>query len=343
MYFWRSELVTILDYAVKAFPVGPTHTVCKYLAPRSISNKRTWGYGMYPFNEKLIIGGTQKTPSSGNSQLMLYDGKSLDYLDLAAPGLPGPPSVTEYYSYLREGSRLLIGTYPAGRIAELTDTFKLTSNPPVTQHSQGGLESEAQSMTMAAGSLLVGVYPFGELFERTPDGTWHSREIVSGLRSTGNKIPFDKGYRSRFGITDNEFYAKDPTNMNKKTLAAFPKELLGFPNKTHAKRTRLNGIARSSWGFRITSLAVFDGQLCLGTGNMQGVKYDRKIHDWIPYELGLKYGQIYCAKIPNHVLIHDLVPGRYSISVKNRNLTVSRAGLVIARRELKQATRTQDN
>ena len=331
-YFWRDELIVILDRAVKSFKVGPTKASCIYIEPRMLSPERTWGYGMFPYKEKLAIGGTEKTPATGNSQLMLYDGKRIEKMDLVAPGLPGQPNVTEYYSYLTDGKNLLVGTYPSGKIAKLNNSFQLSLEPPLVNNFEV-LESEAQSMTTLAGSLVVGMYPFGEIWEKTPAGTWYSTEIVPGLRDSGDMIPFDKAYRKKFEISDNEF-SNGSSKIDRKAISAYQDNQLNTGFEGIARIARMNGIARSSWGFRITSLAIFDGKLCLGTGNMQGVIYNENVHTWIPPEIGNLYGDIFCSNISNQALISDLRSGKYQISISRKRILIRKDGKVLMRRKI---------
>ena len=105
-------------------------------------------------------------------------------------------------------------------------------------------------------------------------------------------------------------------------------------NPAKKKSRRALGLFSSAWGQRITTLAVFNGRLCAGTGNMSGSPWNADYHPMVPESLAQEYGRISCALIPNHTL--GAIKWRRSLEltfkVTDRRLIIEQDGSEIASR-----------
>lgn len=298
-YFTDNKLLANIDLALYEidYPDIPIKKQCHYLSTRKLSDDKTWAYGMKPFLNGIIIGGTKK--QGLNSVIHFFNNGEMENITVDLNNI----IVSEYYSYLQEGDNLLIGVYPSGHLIKLSPhlvtslikiPFLTKEEPSITLIDHIPYpQREAQSMTLLKGTLLVGMYPWGILYAQNGD-TWSHKPIIPKLIGTGKAIPFE------------------------------------IERKENA-HTRKHGLSWRSWGFRITSLAVFNGKLCLGTGSMDGnASYDSNVHTHIPEKIGDAYGKIYCSDVPNHLLISS--PEKPRISFYKNKIIVENNGKKIKKK-----------
>ncbi|MDH3700043.1 MAG: hypothetical protein OEU46_01910 [Alphaproteobacteria bacterium] len=231
----------VISYAIPPPRTGPCRAIGGGTVHVSDANRV---YSMIPYGGALIIGGSAR----GRPCAALYRVRQGRTTALQVTEC-GERRVTEFYSYMIYGDDLLVGTYPDGNLAWIDgDTVRLTKMPiPLTgTKSDRQRYFEAQAMTIAAGDLVVGMYPWGQLYRRPfGGGPWRSQRLFTGPPLSNEPHPYHDA-------------------MDAKIAA------LGVRNSSNKRDRRARGLFRSAWGQRITSLAVFNGQLCAGTGNMSG-------------------------------------------------------------------------
>lgn len=308
---YQGRIYANVDYKIVSYPIPEAaDEPCRPVQGATVHvADNNWVYSMMPLSGDLIVGGSAR----GRPCAALYRVRPDRTTALQIPEC-SHRRVTEFYSYMIYDDDLLVGTYPDGNLVRVSgETARLTSAPIPADEGKDSRRRyyEAQSMTIAAGDLLVGMYPWGKLFHR-PFGidVWRSQRLFSGPKISDEPHPF--------------FHAM------KEKLAA-----LGNRKPAGKNEQRALGLFESAWGQRITTLAVFNGRLCAGTGNMSGSPWNAEYHPMVPEEIAQEYGRIYCAPIANHTLgaIEWRRATEFTFKVSDRRLVIEQGGSEIASRE----------
>lgn len=310
VFVFLDRIYANIDYKIVSYPIPPAAAgPCRPIRGATVHvAAENWVYSMMPLNSAMIVGGSAR----GRPCAALYRVSPARTTALQIPEC-GSRRITEFYSYLIYDEDLLVGTYPDGNLVRVSgDTARLTNAPiPVDEKKDSRRRYyEAQSMTIAAGDLLVGMYPWGQLFRR-PFGvdSWSSQRLFTGPEISDELHPY--------------YHA----------MAAKLAEIVP-PNPAKKKNRRTLGLFGSAWGQRITTLAVFNGRLCAGTGNMSGSPWNAEYHPMVPEALAQEYGRIYCASIPNHALGAIKWQRSFDLTFKvtDRRLVIEQGGSEIASR-----------
>jgi hypothetical protein len=192
----------------------------------------------------------------------------------------------EFYSYLIYKDSLLMGHYPSGyffKISENDSIMPLIEFPPTTNNDYSDPDEEnllykpyqeLQSSTFVNGMLVAGMYPWGIVRLQDYQSKWHEYRIFSEPKRIHSKVsPY---------VDELQQLIKNPNVNIQRAISLFTTEL----------------------GQRITSMAVFNDKLCVGTGNMDGVYGSANKFDFLSYNDINQYGSIFCSKLLNHTLSH---------------------------------------
>lgn len=293
----------IISYAVPPARAGPCRAIASGKVHVSEANSV---YSMMPYGGAMIIGALGR----GRPCAALYRVRQSETTVLNVAGC-GDRRVTEFYSYMVYNDDLLVGTYPDGNLARVgSDAVMLTDDPiPFTGKRNGRHRYfEAQSMTIAAGDLVVGMYPWGQLYRR-PFGidAWRSQRLFSGPPISDEPHPYRDAMKTRISG-------------------------LGIRKSRTKRQRRALGLFESAWGQRINALAVFNGELCASTGNMSGSPWNATYHSMVPESLAKEYGRVQCAPIANHTLgaIDWQRSTNFTFKVTSRRLVIEQDGREIA-------------
>ena len=309
VFVYQDRIYANIDFKIVSYPIpiaAAGH--CRSIGdPTVYVQDDNWVYSMMPSNGAMIVGGSARGRPCASLYRIVPGGSvtTLNYPEC------GSRRVTEFYSYLNYNDDLLVGTYPDGNLVRVSgEIARLTDAPiPVDENDRDRRRYfESQSMTIAAGDLLVGMYPWGQLFRR-PYGAdaWRSQRLFSGPRITDELHPYYDAMAEKLATIK-------PAHSAKK------------------KRRRALGLFSSAWGQRVTTLAVFNGRLCAGTGNMSGSPWNAEYHPMVPEKIAKQYGRIYCARIANHTLgaIDWRGSTEFTFKVTDRRLVIEQDGSEIA-------------
>ena len=85
-----------------------------------------------------------------------------------------PEASYQLYSSVRWGSNILFGHYPTGNLVDYSASLDDGFLVPRIGHQPGSSDTlrEAQSIAVFGDRLVVGVWPWGELWQGTPGGEW---------------------------------------------------------------------------------------------------------------------------------------------------------------------------
>ncbi|MGN6516971.1 MAG: hypothetical protein ACTHLR_14150, partial [Rhizomicrobium sp.] len=86
-----------------------------------------------------------------------------------------------------------------------------------------------------------------------------------------------------------------------------------------------------SWSQRIPSVVSFSGRICLSTANFTGFPYDPHLHP-LPPEEAKKYGDIFCAKLPNQVQVPK-TKDKLRLVLTDKYMGIEKDGVVLAETE----------
>ena len=324
-FFYRDRIYINLDYKIVSYPIGTAgNDTCRTRQDMTIHDaSRNWVYTMFPYNGALYVGGSSGEP--GRSCAAIYKIDDNGTMEIPIKGCIVRrrigTTITEIYAQTVYRDGLLIGVFPHGNLARVSDGAAVLTNGPIDKHTSERY-FEPQSLTVAAGDLFVGMYPWGLLF-RLPHNSeeWQSQRLFPGppLFADG-RSPYHRQMSAKLhALPFMELVTPSPSKHD--SFIA-----------TNGLNERHNGLFPTAWGQRITSLAVFNGRLCAGTGNMSGSPWNAEYHDMVPKELADRYGQVLCAEIPNHTAGAPKWnrSTRFSFRITDRRLVVQQDGTEIA-------------
>ncbi|MBM4203220.1 MAG: hypothetical protein FJ194_03600 [Gammaproteobacteria bacterium] len=255
--------------------------------------------------------------AEGEAIELAFDSSKLE------PAFPG-----EFYAFAVFGDSLLAGHYPTGQIVGLNRSNSAISwqpfGPILGQRSSSRnplttSEIEVQALLVHAGRLWAGVYPWGELYTLSADGTPVQKpfRFFRGARSNVPPFPFsDRLLRAAFTI--------HPGATGRCSYDGSFTEFLEWGGRNeisvHKCLDRLGGyISKTDWGQRVPSLTLGATGLFAATGN-------RMNHSWLasrdrniitPSQLK-DYGRIWRIDVPGTYARHFSWPKRgvYPVSME---------------------------
>lgn len=326
---FEDDVIVNFDRQVKRYDIPmQTHEDIHILNGETVDAEDNWIYDFFPYDHVLIYGSAVRGSVNPNGPLTIYDGETLDtHILPSANAARG--EAREYYSYLRYGDDVLIGTYPSGYLVNYSPDrgFTLTDSP---ENTYDYAYREAQSLTLLKGNPLVGMYPWGEIFERV-DGAWTVKTLFDGIRDTGRLVPFDKAYRERFDLSEEEFGGAGIFERYADIFASLPPEHqpADLTDASQVALAKAAGIDTTSWGLRITHMVVMSGEFCVGTGNMAGALYDADVPDWIPKRSADWYGNVFCADVPGHILVKKSQSRGATVQILGDRIVIRKDGEIV--------------
>jgi len=260
-------------------------------------------YSMIGYDGQILIG--------GSGMLMRFDGEKAFVLH--------QNPVFEYYSFLVFRNSILVGTFPRGFLYEISPTdwsVKDIEAPPngvdgFQNHEQFETATldylnkigepyyrEAQSLALMGGRVFVGMYPWGDVWERGHGGEWTSIDLVDpGAKRNQLPWPYFEEMQQRI-----QAMKADPRSASndKWLLDAF-------------------------WARRIHSLVPSPYGLAAGIGNLSGRAYDPERDTFMSKNDIDLYGRVKLLQRPMSVFAQVAETGRTTLS-----FTIDRSGIRIA-------------
>jgi hypothetical protein len=297
---WRGSLVINaggMTWSVDV-PDAVEEVGCRRLEGWALIGEPNYVYAMFPVADWLLVGG------GGWHRLEDPDYSCPTIYRITENGVTSigmepckEREVTEIYGFAMYGDELVVGTYPDGRLYRMGLNRSVARRSPVPDMAERDADrprySESQALAVTAGHLLVGLYPWGEVAQVNDLGA----ESVYRLFHA----PDRSAEREPFGSDARQAYCPD------------------------AELECIEGLSgEESWSQRVTTLAVFDGRVCAGTGNVFAQRHDPVTHSFISPELAANYGYVHCAAIPSQTLAQYQQIGR-----SEATFTVTRKYLVI--------------
>lgn len=298
--------------------VGPLASPTNFDRCRALNLKTVgppdWVYAITPIRGGLLYGGSSMPPYSGCAKLRFLDVKAFDVQSIDLPKCSNL-LVSEYYSFAHWGKEILIGEYPYARLYAIhPDTRKvhLTDLVPVRPEDHWFKTlpyRESQSVLVADGVVMVGLYPWAELLVLDGKKIGVVRPLKYPKKAGPDFAPYETIMRQ---------------NLLHKTGASKLTDL----TKEQLIDARNHALYIDSWSQRIPSVVAFSGRICLSTANFTGYPFDPRIHP-IPIDVGRKYGDVFCADIPNHVLV-SRQQGPVRLVLTDRYIGIEKDGVPIA-------------
>lgn len=291
-----------VGYAVRVGPLPPpTREACVPLVlTDSTGGGRDWVYAMTSLGDDLLYGGSEDERDTCSAMFVLnLKAARAQKLRLkeCAPGY-----VTEIYSFTRWRGDILIGNFPHGALyafSPRSQTTRITSfgiarPDDLPDPHWGGPYRESQSVAVTGGRVLIGMYPWAELFVQEGEG---AAPRVHRL--------FEKPVKGR-------------------DFAPFASRL------ATTERVRSDPYGDRAWSQRIPTIAVFSGRICASTGNRSG----ENLAEWnnvIALDEVQHYGEVFCAHVPGHAMARVSAGAtRLRFQVIERSLSITQDGTVIA-------------
>lgn len=272
-FIYAGRVYANLDLQIVSFPIGPGRDFedCSFRVDGTVHNsEENRIYSMLPSDGALYVGGSL----IGRNCAELYqvrDGKLAEIPVAVGRGYCEDRQINEFYSYTVFRDDLIIGTYPNGNLVRVRDGKAVLTDQPFGDVTRRRYR-ESQSLTIAAGDLFVGMYPWGEVFSLPYGATdWRRKRIFAAP-------PIDGAFPYKVAMT---------------------KMLLDLSANEKKQRARRRGLFATAWGQRVTTLAVLNGRLCAGTGNMSGSPWSPDYHAMVSKTAAEQYGQVFCLDLPN--------------------------------------------
>lgn len=320
---WKSRLYANVDNKVMRYELArPTpYPRCNHLKGSALVKSPVYVYAMYPVADQLFIGGgyLSETDPRFLCPNIYVVGKS-EIRTLSIPKCSGR-MIHEIYSFSLYDDSLLVGNYPNGTLEKITlpgmkikrsfiprlhpmtwaDSklyYDGTTSPVRSNTAEQYHYLESQTVTVSSGSLFLGMWPWGEIYQVNQDGTQDIYRMFGFPSRSNARQPFQQEGEAVY-CTGGE-----------KNMAT----------RTCAHRDKI----KEFWGQRITSLTVLNGRLCAGTGNTRAQRYDKHIHRFITEDQQQEYGKVYCADLVNQVLAEyrPAKEGRLSFFVTPKQLQI---------------------
>lgn len=315
---WRGAAYINANYELWRVSLLPTprpvNGTCHILSHHLLDAGPDWVYAFYPHSEYLYYGGSISGTEWSQSKLCaeLHRVNVQGDVDRLPTDFSGRPcegrKITEYYSYTAAREGALVGNFPHGTLLSL-----------------GHGKIEATDMARPLPGSFIG-----------SDGTRYreSQSVVSAYgRVFVGMYPWA------------EVYEIDPESGREHV-----QRLMTAPRKTsakapyYAKNEAMPELEPTHWGQRITTLAVLNGHLCAGTGNLRGERYSAEKFPQLHAHDTLAYGSVHCALLPNHTLANGRVNKKtelHFIITKNA-LYIAENENIIARAPATFAARQQE-
>lgn len=285
---------------------------CRYLDSVELISDPNFVYAMLPVGERLFIGGGGHHYTEAGlyecAPVYATDGVEVEVIEL--PDCIGQ-DISEIYSFALADDGLYLGTYPDGYLyrIDLESRTAVRSDlpllPPNTWvDSDGSRYLESQAVAVSAGRILVGVFPWGEIFESGHRGDALYR-LYPAPERTDAQQPFGQAAEMRYCFDRPE----DEPDCISDSRPEF-------------------------WGQRITSFAVMNGRICAGTGNTFRTDYNPTTHTFIDAQVAAQYGLVHCASIDNQTLGIPRRSGDAELifRITRRDLIIEQDSVEIARR-----------
>ncbi|MDG3042441.1 hypothetical protein [Roseicyclus marinus] len=312
---WRGYFYANIGNEVVRAPLNEVREACFYLAEQAIIPDNNYIYAMYPIADRLLIGGGgwPFLESSQQNCPLIYSVDPNGSVDQISLRNCERDHITEIYGFSLADDAVVAGTYPMGELyaVESGSSFANRTGLPRFQvepweRDDGTRNLESQALVSSYGMLFVGMFPWGELYYS--DAIW--------MTNGGSHRVFSYPTRSS---------SKEPYFVP--ALRAYcPGDLVEVPNCIEGARLDL-------WGQRVTSIAVLDGKICVGTGNTFATVFDEDEHTFVPPHSESEYGAVHCALLKNQTLApfvpEEEVVLNFRITVAE--LIVERDGEILAR------------
>lgn len=224
-----------------------------------------------------------------------FDGARLDPLNSGRAG--------EFYSFAVFGDSLVAGHYPSGRLVRRTPTGSwIPFGPPLGSIENLGTynatELEVQSLLVYAGRLWAGVYPWGELWQISPDG-----EAAPPLRL----FAAPERANPPFPYSDKLLKAAIRIEPGASGICSFDGTFDQFLTWANAQTTwirdclaRIGYVSKTDWGQRVPTLTIAAAAIYAATGNRLDHGYDPVRDERILTPIASEeYGRVWAVRLKN--------------------------------------------
>ncbi|MES1179581.1 MAG: hypothetical protein ABUL43_00125 [Hyphomicrobium sp.] len=211
-----------------------------------------------------------------------------------------PGYVTEVYSLTPWRNEILVGTFyvgrlyafsPAGNSTRLT-TWGMPRADDLPDPTWGGPYRESQSVVVSGGRVMMGMYPWSELFIQDSESAAPTIQRLLTQPAKGTEFA---PYATRLAAAS------------------------GVPHGPYEDR---------AWAQRIPTIAVLSGRVCASTGNRSG----DDLQNWasaISAAEARPYGEVFCADVPNHVMGRPALEGRLQFRVTSQTISIIQNNVVL--------------
>lgn len=268
---------------------APSNGECQEIPVEVIHDERDWVYAMLPTKDGVLFGATSVVECPNLN--IIYD-KNVE--TIALPADCAAERVNEIYSFTPYYDQILIGNYPDGRVIALRNGATTWSDfatlRPDDYLGQGVRPyRESQSLVAAHGRVYVGMYPWAEMYVYEDEAQTVTRLFSFPEKRADLAMPF---FDEMSAITLDVYNANADVPVS---------SIDSVPEDSNSKLWE-RGYGQPYWAQRISSIAVLDGKICAGTGNMSGGAYDPMGHPITQREAD-HYGAVHCASVHNQLLV----------------------------------------
>jgi hypothetical protein len=219
----------------------------------------------------------------------------------AIPLTACPPGfVTEIYSLTPWRNEILVGAFYVGRLyaysptanATRLTTFGMPRADDLPDPLWGGPYRESQSVVVSGGRVMMGMYPWAELF----------------IQDSEAAAP-----------TLHRFFAQPGKGLEFAPYATRLAAASGVPSGPYEDR---------AWSQRVPTIAVLSGRVCASTGNRSGDSQQTWVNAIPPAE-ARPYGEVFCADVPGHAMGRVALQGRVTFRVTSASVAIVQNGVVL--------------
>lgn len=212
-----------------------------------------------------------------------------------------PGNVTEIYALTPFRNEILVGTFSIGRLyayspsgsgTRLT-TWGMPRADDLPDPTWGGPYRESQSVVASGGRVMMGMYPWSELFVQESEAAAPTIHRLITQPAKGTEFA---PYAARLAAAS------------------------GVPAGPYTDR---------EWSQRIPTIAVLSGRVCASTGNRSGDSQQA----WasaISVNEARPYGEVHCADVPGHTMGRVALQARLRFRVTSQTVAIVENGAVIA-------------
>lgn len=328
---WNNKFYVNCGNTVYGDIPSQASNTCKYLNTNTLTPKQAWSYGIYMLPKgEIIMGGNQG--GYGKSSLTCTPFLTL-FNDSYAKDIVGTlnqkgctlGTIKEYYSYSPFKKGVLIGNFPIGTLLYYDGTKTNFTNiaQPTTedwQDPKGTYYRESQAIVNAYGTTFVGMYPWGEVI------------FYDHVFNKENKVRvFDMPLKSK---VPTPYFWEIQNRVKKNNNVQFNSNSeLVYSLTKNGQSLRDEGLEPTRWGQRIPSITMFSGRICVSTCNLSGDSYDKEKHPEITKEVLDQYGRVYCASLPNHLLIPEPQGRTAQFIITDKFLKIEIDGKLVGKNE----------